>query len=88
MISGVPVVISDTGENSDWIENDVNGILFESQNAKELATAIRTLLEDKAKLQDMGLRGRETILKFNDYKKEMAKVYECYKEIVNDRPEQ
>jgi glycosyltransferase involved in cell wall biosynthesis len=62
MAAGTPVVCSDGAGASQWIEDGVNGFLFESENARSLAGALRRLMAlDGAQRRAIGQRGRETV---------------------------
>ncbi len=74
----VPVIISNTGENDTWIENDVNGILFDASDHQALAENINILLKDDSLKERLGTKGREIIIKNNDYNNEMSKMQGLY----------
>jgi L-malate glycosyltransferase len=78
MACAVPVVISDFGENSDWVEKGEAGMLFPLKDAKCLADNIISLLSDPDLAKRLGERGREVILERNSYKGEMKKVEDIY----------
>lgn len=82
MACGVPAVVSDTGENRLWIETGRNGILVPPSDSPALADALVRLLSDPAAAKRMGMAGRETIVKRNDYQGEMAKVENIYMDLA------
>ena len=59
---GTPVVAADLPALRELIENEVTGILVPPEDANQLATAIRTLLEDSVKSSSMGATGRQKVL--------------------------
>jgi glycosyltransferase involved in cell wall biosynthesis len=61
MACGVPCVVSKAGGNEELIENGVNGLTFELDNDRELASSIIGLLDDKPKQQEYAERAREII---------------------------
>jgi glycosyltransferase involved in cell wall biosynthesis len=85
MSCGLPVVVSDTGENSLWIDHGVNGFLFAAGDDRALAGFINRVLADPELRRSVGLAGRETIVARNDYSSEMSKVMDLYKVIKNKR---
>jgi len=50
MAAEVPVVMSDTPQNREWIENGQNGFLIQPQEPGELADRVLELLEDRSDL--------------------------------------
>jgi len=78
MSCGVPVVVSDTGENGVWIDPGVNGFLFAAGDDRALAACLNQLLADRRLRRTIGLCGRETIVHRNDYETEMRKVMDLY----------
>lgn len=69
-----PVVITDSAENRNWVEDGVNGLVVPVKSPKILAEKICSLLKDKELGAQMGAKGRGTILERSDYYTEMAKV--------------
>lgn len=49
MASGIPIVATDVGSNSEVIENNINGSLVEKENPAALAEAIYSLMLDQEK---------------------------------------
>lgn len=82
MSCGVPVVISDTGENQMWIDNHRNGLLFPAGDEAVLAEHLLLLLKNKLLASDVGMRGRETIIERNDYINEMNKMVGIYSAVA------
>lgn len=54
MACGLPVVASDVPGNRDWLEDGINALFFESDNAQELSRTLTTLADNPAKMQSMG----------------------------------
>lgn len=61
MSYGLPVVASNITPFAEVIEHKKNGLLFESQNADDLADKINILLEDKSSLQQYSKASIDTI---------------------------
>ena len=86
MASGVPVVITDFGNNADWLDNEKAGRLFPLRNPDALAGRITELLEDEGLRKRMGEAGRSIILERNSYHREMGRVLELYRNLRNSGP--
>ena len=81
MACGLPVVITDIGENKDWVDPY---FCIPPGRPDILAGRIIELLNDPVQRQAQGERNREQIVFWNDYHQEMAKMETLYEEIVND----
>ena len=78
----LPVVVTNSGENSHWIDHGENGFLISVSNSKELAKSIIVLLENTELRRSMGKKARKTILDRNDYIVEMGKMQALYKGLL------
>lgn len=79
MALGLPVLISDSGENGRWIDSGSNGFMFETGNARDLAENLLKLMNmSKADLLRIGDNGRETIALRNSLRIEMSKLMNLY----------
>ncbi len=79
MSSGKPVVVSDIPGVREVITDGEEGLLCEPMNPEDLAQKITTLLENDARRQRMGSKGREKIEKYFNVEriaKNLAEVYE------------
>lgn len=79
---GVPVIISDSGDNMKEFKDGENGFIFPVKDSKILAEKIIYLLKNenlKIKFRENGLK---IIGEKYDYRKEMGKAEKIYKEIV------
>lgn len=83
MACGIPVIVTNSGENSKWIESGENGYLVKTGDYKDLADKIIHLLENKEKRHALGVKSRKLILEQNDYKTEMKKMHNLYYKIAN-----
>ena len=57
MASKLPVISTNVGGIPEIIDNGVNGILIPPKNEKELAEAIRNLIENPSHAKDLGTKG-------------------------------
>lgn len=80
MAVGLPVVITDFGDNPEWVKHGDSGFLIPLRSPKKLAEYINLLARDKKMSRDMGIFGRNVILRKNDWAVEMSKMEkECFK---------
>ena len=77
-----PVVISDSAENDQWINNKVNGFLFSTKSSEQLAEILIKLIKDEPLRVKVGKEGRNIIIKNYDYENEMKKVNDLYLKFV------
>jgi glycosyltransferase involved in cell wall biosynthesis len=82
MACGIPVVVTDSGDNDRWVADRRNGFIVPVGASDELAFRIVTLLEDDALRQACGHANRATIVEHNSYRTEMAKVEALYYDLV------
>lgn len=85
MACGVPVVITDSGENRNWIKNGESGFIVPVQNTKALAEKIIHLLKNPGLRAEFGKAAREIIEKKNNYRVEMGKVEKIYEGIIQNK---
>ena len=82
MACGVPVIVTDTGENREWIKNGETGYLIPPSDPLKLAQVIQNMILKPKEIKKVGLAGRKIISEHNDYKTEMAKVEKLYKSML------
>lgn len=82
MACGVPVVVTDSGENSKWISDGVNGYVVPTKDPERLADRIVHLINDEQLRKKMGQDGRRVIKEKNDYYVEMNKMEDIYQKLV------
>ena len=85
MTCGLPVVITDTGENRKWVKNGENGFIIPIKNPEILAEKIIYLLKNEDISKKFGERNRKIIEERNDYCKEMAKMEEIYYSLLKNK---
>lgn len=61
MFSGLPIVATDTGGQTDLITDGENGLLVRVGDAGAIAAAVRKLMEDADRREAMGRKSRERI---------------------------
>lgn len=82
---GLPVIITEVGDNRKWVEGgDVNGFIVPLKDPKTLAERIIYLLENEDDRMKFGMRNRKIIEERNDYYKEMEKMENIYKELIEE----
>ena len=79
MACGVPVVVTDTGENFEWVKNGETGYLVPPSEPFRLAEVIKSMILEPNEIKKVGLAGRKIISDYNDYQTEMAKMENLYK---------
>jgi glycosyltransferase involved in cell wall biosynthesis len=84
MSAGVPVLITNFGDNPKWLRGESAGYLFEPGDDISLAQLILRLAADKELRESMGQVGRAVILSENNAQIETTKVINLYKRIIGD----
>lgn len=84
MACGLPVVITDFGDNRKWVEDGVNGFIIPLKDPEALASRIICLIRDKDLREKFGQVNRQIIEERNDWKKEMGKVERLYNELIEE----
>lgn len=82
MACGLPVIITDFGDNKKWVEDGINGFIVPLKNPKELAEKIVYLLQNKEIGVEFGRIGRKIIEERNNYYKEMEKMENIYRVLI------
>lgn len=82
MACGLPVVITNTGENEKWVRDEEGGYLIPITNPEILAEKILILLKNQHLKEKFGLVNRKIIMEKNNYIKEMGKMEKIYEEII------
>ena len=82
MACGLPVIITDFGDNRNWVEDNVNGFIVPLKDPKRLAERIIYLLKNEGLRMKFGMRNRKIIEDRNNYYKEMGKMENVYMELV------
>ncbi len=82
MACALPVVITDFGDNRQWVTDSKGGFLIPLRNPAVLADKIVYLLENAEIRRKFGTFNRQVILERNDYYTEMAKVEHIYQALL------
>jgi L-malate glycosyltransferase len=80
MSCGLVPIVSNTGENSLWIQNDKNGFLIPPKHVELLSNKILTLINNVKKSKELSKNTRSIIVKNNNYNIEMNKINKIYVE--------
>lgn len=78
MACGLPVVVTDSGQNRSWVHDGEEGFLVPVTQPAALAEKIIWLLRHPDSARQLGAKGRELIETRNNYHREMAKVESLY----------
>jgi glycosyltransferase involved in cell wall biosynthesis len=81
MAAGLPAIISDSGENAEWIIDGVNGRLFPVGDDTALAATLVEAAADPTKRLSWAKAGQRMVLERNDYQTEMRKMDTLYAEL-------
>ncbi|PKQ62011.1 hypothetical protein BZG02_13810 [Labilibaculum filiforme] len=83
MASGVPVVQPNLGAFPEIVEKSKGGIIYKNNTAKELAKALKELLKEENKLQELAVTARKGVEKgFNIYT-QTDQLIEIYRKLKN-----
>jgi len=82
MACGLPVVITDYGNNREWVEDGINGFAVPLRNPEALASKIIYLLQHEDKKREFGQANRRVIEERNNREKEMRKMEKFYEELL------
>ena len=82
MAAAKPVVASNVGGIPELVKDGVNGILVNSSNPKELATALTFLLDNPKVARNIGSRNREYVAKNFSWEKTAKMTSVLYERIL------
>jgi glycosyltransferase involved in cell wall biosynthesis len=82
MSCGLPVIITDFGDNSKWVQDGVNGFLIPLRAPEVLASRIIYLLKHEDDRKKFGRANRQVIEERNNWEKEMEKMGVLYAELA------
>ena len=82
MACGLPVIITDFGDNKKWVEDGTNGFLIPLRNPQVLASKVIQLIRNKEIRDKFGQINRQIIEERNDWQKEMRKIEELYQVLM------
>ncbi len=84
MACGLPVIITDFGDNREWVEDGVNGFIIPLRSPQVLASRIVYLIRNKDIRQKFGQINRQIIVERNNWEKEMGKMEKFYEELTRN----
>ena len=84
MACGIPVVVTDSGENNLWVEEGKGGFLVPVKHPYAMAERITYLLQNSFEANRFGLYNRTVIEKRDNYYVEMAKMENIYRKIAEE----
>lgn len=82
MACGLPVVITNFGDNRKWVQDDVNGYIIPLRSPQALASRIIHLIQNKDIREKFGQINRQIIEERNNWEQEMRKMEKLYQELV------
>jgi len=80
MASGLPVIVTDSGDNKEWVDNE---FVIPVKSPEILAEKIITLIKDEESRKGQGIRNRQIIEEKNNYHVEMEKVEKLYQRVAS-----
>ena len=81
MAAGLAVIASDTGANSELIEDGVSGLIYRYQDAVDLSAKIETLYRDRDKLNSYGRSARRTVEEKFTIEANCRGILDVYREV-------
>ena len=78
MSCGLVPIVSNTGENDLWIQDNQNGFLIPPKHVELLSNKMLVLIDDTQKLKELSKNTRNIIVKKNNYNLEMGKMNTKY----------
>jgi len=86
MACELPVVITDFGNNRDWVKDGDGGFVIPTKNPAILAEKIVYLLKNQDIRRRFGKINRGVIEERNNYEKEMKSMEDIYFQLMNNNP--
>ena len=80
----LPVVLSNTAGIELYVENEVNGLIYNGDDSNSLANAIIKLIEDEELRKKLGENAREYVIKNQNWDKNMKIMEEYYYKLLHD----
>jgi len=82
MSAYLPVIATDVGGNRSLVDNDVTGLIVESENKLQLTQALELLISDESLRLKMGINGRKKVEKNFALGKMVSQYQDIYKIIM------
>jgi L-malate glycosyltransferase len=84
MASGVPVIATRVGGNTEIVEDGVTGLIVEPRDAAMLAGAMATLIGNAALASEFGAAGKRRIAELFSIERSVREVEGLYKKLIED----
>ncbi|OHB69693.1 MAG: hypothetical protein A2W23_10195 [Planctomycetes bacterium RBG_16_43_13] len=78
----VPVISTAVGSIPELVDDGVNGLLVPEKDERALANAIIRLIENPELRRNLGLKGREKILKEFNIKVQVDNLLKIWEEVI------
>lgn len=82
MACGMPAVASEVGGAIDLINRDVNSLLFEPENHRDLAEKLTSVIRTPLRWVDMGKRARKTVIACVELQSTVDRIDETYSQLA------
>ncbi len=82
MACGLPVVITDVGDNREWVHDGVHGFVVPAKDPAALASRLSALVEGGEDRVRLGRNGRVLIEERNNWAREMSRMGEHYRDLI------
>lgn len=82
MACELPLIVTDVGDNRKWIKDGENGFIIPIKNPNKLAEMIIYLFENESIMIKSGKINRKIIEEKSNYYKEMGKMEQIYKTLI------
>jgi glycosyltransferase involved in cell wall biosynthesis len=73
-----PVIITNFGDNPEWLRNETAGYIFQAGDERQLASSIISLIDNPDLRGKMGVIGRNIIMEENNSAIEVKKIVTLY----------
>lgn len=84
MASGLPVVATDVGGNSEAVENCVSGVIVPPEDVQALARALDDLLADPTRAREMGEAGKAIARRKFSIEAMMSETVSVYQQLLGE----
>jgi len=85
MMSGVPVIVSNTGANCEIVENNQTGLVYQCGNPMDLAEKIQELMHNPRKASRMAEEARRRAIEKFSSKRSAFEIFSIYRDILSKR---
>jgi len=85
MACELPVIVTNTGDNAKWIKDGENGYIFPISDYQKLGEKIIEILKTPELGEKMGKNNRLIIKEHFNFYREMEKLEQIYKKVVNEQ---